>query len=190
MEANRQFFNFLVVAGLLLTTLVAYRFSETVLRKTGVAAVSVDSSAAQEGNSPKMRSGTRLIHQNHTKDVSYVVKRPIREERSCAITYTHMDVVWEQVTKIDPATGKEITYTVTRNVPEQREKIVNYDVTTLMPVQMQKSIGYQTFRFETIEQPTVADIIEDVAEQIRDWIWRCCSRDDGGVQVQQISSSP
>ena len=175
MKENRQLLPFLVVAGLFLTALFAYLFTVSYKPTTVAAAVSVGSSVEQEGGSQKTGPFTRIIYENHMKDVVHTVMRPILEERSMTVTYTQMNVVRDQVTGIDQATGKEITYTVARHVPEQREKIVNYVVTTMVPQQMHKTIGYTTARLETIERPTVVNIFQNMASSIKDWVLRCCS---------------
>ena len=64
-----------------------------------------------------------------------------------------MNVITEQKTKTNPETGEELTYNVTNEVPEQREKIVNYTVCKMVPQQKTKTIEYQTTRMETIELP-------------------------------------
>lgn len=110
---------------------------------------SLQHAASQSINESDTYAVTRPVRETHKKDVSYTVMTPVRENRTKTVSYTVMNSVCEDRTKIDPITGDEITYTVARHVPEQREKAIHYVVTTMVPKQHHKTVEYQTVRFET-----------------------------------------
>lgn len=72
--------------------------------------------------------------------------RSVYEQRSKTITYKVMTVVHEQKTKTLPETGVQRTYTVSRFVPEMREKTVNYTVCKMVPERREKIVTYNVCR--------------------------------------------